>query len=157
MTRNIHGPLRLAAALTACTALLGACGGGGYNLSTPPFSGSPACDTLAGELPAQLGGFDLERSDVTGAAAWGDGDVIVYCGMPEPEAGGDCFDEGGVDWVAQPPTDDRTAKMFSTQGRDPGVQVRLRNETTDASAVLSVLGPAVKSIEVREPCAAAES
>ncbi|MFC9034716.1 DUF3515 family protein [Streptomyces arboris] len=157
MTRTIHGPLRLAAALTACTALLTACGGGGYNLSTPPFSGSPACDTLTGELPAQLGGYDLERSDVTGAAAWGDGDVIVYCGMPEPGAGGDCIDEGGVDWVAQPPTDARTAKMFSTQGRDPAVQVRLRNETTDASSVLSALGPAVKGIEAREPCGATES
>ncbi|MFD3974261.1 DUF3515 family protein [Streptomyces cyaneofuscatus] len=157
MTRNIHGPLRLAAALAAGTALLAGCGGGGYTLTTPPFAGSPACSTLTGQLPDRLGGFALERSDVTGAAAWGDGDVIVYCGMPESEAGGDCFDEGGVDWVAQPPTDDRTVKMFSTRGRDPGVQVRLRNETTDASAVLSALGPAVKSIESRESCAAAES
>lgn len=152
MTRNILGPLRLAAALTAGTALLAGCGGGGYHLSTPPLAGSPACDTLTGKLPDRLGGYDLERSDVTGAAAWGDGDVIVYCGMPEPEAGGDCVDEGGVGWVAQPPADDRTAKMFSTQGRDPGVQVRLRNETTDVSAVLSALGPAVKDIEAREPC-----
>ncbi|MEU0160725.1 DUF3515 family protein [Streptomyces sp. NPDC006261] len=152
MTRNIRGPLRLAAALTAGTAFVAGCGGSGYNLTRPPHSAGPACDTLTGKLPAELGGYDLERSDVTGAAAWGDGDVIVYCGMPEPEAGGDCIDEGGVDWVAQPPADTRTAKMFSTQGRDPAVQVRLRNETTDASAVLSALGPAVKDIEAREPC-----
>ncbi|WP_225976928.1 hypothetical protein [Streptomyces griseus] len=72
--------------------------------------------------------------------------------MPAPETGGDCLDEGGVDWVAQPPADDRTAKMFSTHGREPGVQVRLRNETTDASAVLSALGPAVQDIKAGEPC-----
>ncbi|MFI7237035.1 hypothetical protein [Streptomyces cyaneofuscatus] len=63
--------------------------------------------------------------------------------MPEPEAGGgDCFDEGGVDWVARPPTDDRTARMFSTQGRDPGVQVRPDPDE----------GP-----EAREPCGGAGS
>ncbi|MFF6905896.1 DUF3515 family protein [Streptomyces sp. NPDC012389] len=155
MTRNIHEPLRLAAALTACTALLAGCGASGYNLTKPPFSGSPACTTLTGKLPAKLGGYELERSDVTGAAAWGDGDVIVYCGMPAPKAGGDCIDEGGVDWVAQTPADDRTAKMFATHGREPSVQVRLRNETTDASAVLSDLGPAVQDIKAGEPCGTA--
>ncbi|MEW2070395.1 DUF3515 family protein [Streptomyces sp. NPDC007346] len=158
MTKNTRGALRLAAALTACTAALAGCGGDGYNLTKPPFSDSPACSTLTGELPAGLGGYDLDESVVTGAAAWGDdGDIILYCGMPEPEAGAECTDEGGVDWVAQKPADDRTAKMFSTHGRDPSVQVRLRNESIDASAVLSALAPAVKGIEAGEPCGGAES
>ncbi|MER7749414.1 DUF3515 family protein [Streptomyces bacillaris] len=153
MTRNIRGPLRLAAALTACTAVLAGCGGGdGYNLTKPPFSGSPACDTFTGKLPEKLGGYEKESSNVEGAAAWGDGDVIVYCGMPAPEAGAECVDEGGVDWVAQKPADDRTSKMFSTHDRNPSVQVRLRNEGTDASAVLSALGPAVQDIKAGKPC-----
>lgn len=161
MTNDLRGPVRLAAVLTACaavTASLAGCGGGdGYNLVRPPFSDSPACDTFTGAIPDRLGGYVLEKTDVAGAGAWGDGDVIVYCGMPEPEAGAECIDEGGVDWVAQTPADDRTAKMFATHGRDPGVQVRLHHETTDAASVLSALGPAVQKIEAGEPCAATGS
>jgi hypothetical protein len=153
LTKNIRGALRLTAALTACTAVLAGCGdGGGYNLTKPPFSGSPACETLTGKLPGELGGHDREKSDVTGAAAWGDGDIILYCGMPEPEAGAACTDEGGVDWVAQEPADDRTAKMFSTHGRNPSVQVRLHDGSADASAVLSALAPAVQEIKAGKPC-----
>ncbi|MGA6174036.1 DUF3515 family protein [Streptomyces sp. NPDC012600] len=148
MTRSIRKPLRAAAALAACTAFLAGCGGGdGYNLTKPPFAGSPACDTLTGKLPDKLGGYQLEKTNVAGAAAWGDGDIILYCGMPKPETGADCLTEGGIDWTAQKPADDRTAKMFATQGRDPSVQVRFRNENTDPSAVLPSLAPAVKGIK----------
>ncbi|NEB41097.1 DUF3515 family protein [Streptomyces sp. SID14515] len=158
MTSNTRGALRLTAALTVCTAALAGCGSGdGYNLTKPPYSGSPACGTLTGKLPGELGGYGIEKSQVTGAAAWGDGgDIILYCGMPEPEAGAECTDEGGVGWVAQKPADDRTAKMFATRGRTPGVQVRIRNESVEASAVLSALAPAVKEIEADRPCGATD-
>ncbi|MFE2290932.1 DUF3515 family protein [Streptomyces sp. NPDC059452] len=152
MTKSIRKPLRAAAALAACTAactaFLAGCGSGdGYNLTKPPFAGNPACDTLTGKLPDELGGHSLEKSNVAGAAAWGDGDIILYCGMPAPDTSDNCSTEGGIDWVAQKPADDRTAKMFSTQGRSPSVQVRFRNETTDPSAVLPSLAPAMKDIK----------
>ncbi|NUW02989.1 DUF3515 family protein [Streptomyces sp. CAI 127] len=157
MTSNTRGALRLTAAMTVCTAVLAGCGSGdGYNLTKPPFAGSPACATLTGNLPGELGGYGIETSEVTGAAAWGSGgDIILYCGMPEPEAGAECTDEGGVGWVAQKPADNRTAKMFAAQGRDPGVQVRIRDESIDTSAVLAALAPAVKEIKADRPCGTA--
>ncbi|MCS0635004.1 DUF3515 domain-containing protein [Streptomyces sp. LP05-1] len=149
MTKHVHRPLRAVVALTACSAFLAGCGSSeGYNLTKPPFGGNPACGTLTGKVPDELGGHRKEESGVAGAVAWGEeGDIILYCGMPEPKAGDDCRTEGGVDWAAQKPADDRTAKMFATQGRNPAVQVRFRSKDADASAVLSALAPAVKDIK----------
>ncbi len=146
------GPLRVAAALAACTALLAGCGTGeGYNLTKPPHADSPACDTLTGKVPDELGGHRLAKSSVTGAAAWGDGDIILYCGMPEPEAADDdCLTEDGVDWTSQKPADDRTAAMYATHDRSPAVQVRFTSEDADAPAVLAALAPAVKDIKTGE-------
>ncbi|PCG82935.1 hypothetical protein CIB93_27110 [Streptomyces sp. WZ.A104] len=161
MTKLLRGTLCVAAALTACTALLAGCGLGGgdrgYSLVKPPFSGGPACTALTDRLPEELGGHRLEKPGVDGAAAWGEGDIILYCGMPEPAAAGDCRTVGGVDWVGQKPADDGTAEMFATWGRDTTVQVRFAGKDVGTAAVLQSLAPVVKQIKEAEAGTAGEA
>lgn len=156
LTSHARSVIRTVAALTACTAFLAGCSSnGGYNLTRPPFAGSPACPTLTGNLPDKLAGHSKEKSDVRGAVAWGDGDIILYCGMPKPDTTAGCLTENGVDWINQKPADDQTAKMVATYGRSPAVQVRFRSKSTDAAAVLSSLATAVRDIKATKHCTAA--
>ncbi|MFY1677475.1 MULTISPECIES: DUF3515 family protein [unclassified Streptomyces] len=144
MTRPARSVPRTALALSASAVLFAGCDEpGGYVLIRPPFAATPACDRLMESVPAELGGHK-KRSGLRGAVPWGDGDIILYCGMPEPDATADRVAAGGVDWVAQEPADRTSAKIFATYGRDSTVQVRFREEDVDVSSVLTALAPAVR-------------
>lgn len=145
-------PRRLARAVLAVAMLglatPGLTGCSGAVLTEPAqLATDPACAQVLVDLRGAERIDGWERRDVSAqsTAAWGDGDVILRCGVaPLGPSTDPCQTIGGVDWVIRQ-SEDRT--MFLSYGRAPAVEVSLRGDRpTNAAEVLDAVSPAVATL-----------
>lgn len=109
----------------------------------------PACTRIADRYPARLVGEGRDPVAVTGVASWGNGGVVLRCGLEPPGETADlCVEVGGVDWVFR---EDRSAgsgyRVLITYGRDPAVQAFVDDRITAIDGVLVDLSDMVRPIE----------
>ncbi|WP_327344615.1 DUF3515 family protein [Streptomyces europaeiscabiei] len=122
-------------------------------------AGDPECIRIADHYPARIAGESRDPVSVTGVASWGNGGVVLRCGLEPPLETDDlCIEVDGVDWVFR---EDRSTgsgyRILITYGRDPAVQAFVDDRITAIDGVLVDLGDLVRPIE-RSPddeCAAA--
>lgn len=125
-----------------------------YDVEPGPFADDPQCADVLSRMPDSV--LDRERDDVrgTGTAAWGDGEVVLRCGVhPLPANANLCVTANGVDWVL----DEKRAKsdgvkILTTYGQNPAVQVTLAPGIDVGGDALVTLNPAVKTIPQKSRC-----
>lgn len=111
----------------------------------------PACARIAAAYPSGLGGEHRASVSTPGVAVWGDGAVILRCGLEPPEPTVDaCVDVDDVDWVWR----ERTGadRVLVTYGRDPAVEIRISGRVTAVDDVLVELSRAVRPITQTATC-----
>ncbi|MEW1751530.1 DUF3515 family protein [Streptomyces angustmyceticus] len=124
-----------------------------FGLDAAPGAGSAACARIAGGYPDEIAGAGRTSTDVEGAAVWGDGAVIVRCGLDKPlptkEA---CAQVDGVDWVWRTSPDDDGRTLLVTYGRAPAVEVHIDTRRAAPDAVLIDLSRLVKPLRQDHRC-----
>ncbi|MGH4036027.1 DUF3515 family protein [Actinomycetota bacterium Odt1-20B] len=124
-----------------------------FDLEAAPRAHSAACDRLTDAYPDRLADADRDSTDVAGAAVWGDGAVIVRCGLHTPPPTADpCTQVDGVDWVWRANEDQGDSKLLLTYGRSPAVEVRVDTRHAAPDAVLVDLSRLVKPIHQARKC-----
>ncbi|MER7107937.1 DUF3515 family protein [Streptomyces sp. NPDC000229] len=125
-----------------------------FGLEAAPRAHASECATIAKGYPEQMAGRERTRTDVPGAAVWGDGAVIVRCGLEPPAPTIDpCANIDGVDWVWREGHSDGGRKLIITYGRDPAVEATF-SDGVSPDAVLVGLSRVVGPIRQDEKCLA---
>ncbi|MGI5480416.1 DUF3515 domain-containing protein [Streptomyces lavendofoliae] len=115
---------------------------------SPPSEEAALCGALHEELPETVSGLgrsDPEpRSDLT--AGWGDGAIVLRCGVPRPPAMSDeeslGAEIGGVDWLTELREGD--GPRFTSTYRKAYVEVSLDERFAHDATPLMDIAPAVK-------------
>ncbi|AXG80517.1 DUF3515 domain-containing protein [Streptomyces paludis] len=148
--RRLSG--RLAARLTAVVLLSAAAGCSGTGgapsvpVPSPPAAEAAACRTLHKALPktvADLGRADPEpRSELT--AGWGDGEIVLRCGVPRPAGMDDpqatAVEADGVNWMVEQRD---SGPRFTATYREPYVEVTMGSRFAHDVTPLAQLAAAV--------------
>ena len=117
---------------------------------TPTEKEAALCRALHEELPKTLA--DLGRNDPRPhselTAGWGDGAIVLRCGVPRPERMGDPQAQGveanGVNWMLE---ERDSGPRFTTTYRETYVEVTMDERFTHDSTPLAPLaGPVGKTI-----------
>ncbi|MFD4662367.1 DUF3515 domain-containing protein [Streptomyces halstedii] len=142
---------------SAALAVLAAAGcstGGGQPAVTVPTPSSRAaayCEALHKELPETV--VDLERSDPEPdsalTAGWGDGAIVLRCGVPRPSRMDDAQSKGvdadGVNWLLEQRED--AGPRFTTTYREAYVEVTLATEFAhDITPLSAFAGPVARTV-----------
>ncbi|OKK06742.1 hypothetical protein AMK26_12240 [Streptomyces sp. CB03234] len=147
-------PALLFATAAAATVLLAAVGCSPTDaevsvaVPSPPSEEAALCGALHEELPetvAGLGRSDPEPgSDLT--AGWGDGAIVLRCGVPRPARMSDPRAEGveagGVNWMLEQREGD--GPRFTSTARETYVEVSLDERFAHDASPLAALADAVK-------------
>ncbi|MFC9247082.1 DUF3515 domain-containing protein [Streptomyces sp. NPDC057136] len=99
---------------------------------TPSSEAAAYCEALHKELPKTVAGMDRSDpepdSDLT--AGWGDGAIVLRCGVPRPskmeDAQSDAVDADGVNWLLE--QREGAGPRFTTTYRKAYVEVTLPEE-----------------------------
>ncbi|MFB7913115.1 DUF3515 domain-containing protein [Streptomyces sp. NPDC056061] len=94
---------------------------------TPSAQAATYCRALHKELPGTVAGLDrgdtAPESELT--AAWGDGEIVLRCGVPRPvkmdDPNSKALDADGVEWMLE--QSDDGAPRFTTTFRKAYVEV----------------------------------
>ncbi len=122
-------------------------------LSVPRAAGS-ACAGVVAHLPGTVLDQPRHAAGTPGSASWGEPAIVLRCGLaPLGPTTQPCLSVDDVDWVVEQAAD---GVVFTTFGRDPGVQVRVPASygQTNASAALVDVGAAVATLPTRDHCVA---
>lgn len=121
---------------------------------TPSSEAAAYCAALHGELPKAV--LELERSDPSPdselTAGWGDGAIVLRCGVPRPAKMDDPQSQGveadGVQWMLEEPED--SGPRFTTTYRKAYVEVTLSSAYAhDITPLASFAGPIAKTVPNR--------
>ncbi|MEV3931492.1 MULTISPECIES: DUF3515 domain-containing protein [unclassified Streptomyces] len=133
-------------------AAAGCSGGGGPSVEvpTPPSEAAGYCEKLHAVLPETVAG--LERSDPSPdsdlTAGWGDGAIVLRCGVPRPARMDDsqakAVDADGVNWLLEQPDGADAGPRFTTTYREAYVEVTLGTEYAHDITPLSAFAVPVK-------------
>ncbi|MEU9621362.1 MULTISPECIES: DUF3515 domain-containing protein [unclassified Streptomyces] len=149
--RRFGHPLLLG---TSAAALLLAAAGcsstdAAVSVTVPAPSGEAAayCRALHEELPKTVAGLDRgdtgPKSELT--AQWGDGAIVLRCGVPRPAKMDDPMAKGieadGVDWMLDQPED--AGPRFTTTYRKAYVEVSLSTAYAHDASLLAAFGPVI--------------
>ncbi|MGW2181727.1 DUF3515 domain-containing protein [Streptomyces sp. NPDC001732] len=115
---------------------------------TPSPEAAAYCRALHGELPKTVAGHDRgdsgPKSELT--AEWGDGAIVLRCGVPRPAKMDDPMAKGteadGVNWLLEQPED--AGPRFTTTYRKAYVEVSLSPAYAHDASPLAAFGPAVR-------------
>ncbi|MCB8903726.1 MULTISPECIES: DUF3515 domain-containing protein [unclassified Streptomyces] len=155
--KSSHRPFGLPAAVTAAVLLLAAAGcsspdaAASVVVPSPPAAEAALCQDLAKELPDAVAG--LERSDPEPGseltAGWGDGAIVLRCGVPRPEKMSDPKAQGieanGVNWMLERP--EGGGPRFTTTYRKTYVEVTLGEQYThDMTPLADLADPVRKTV-----------
>ncbi|MEU2075743.1 DUF3515 domain-containing protein [Streptomyces sp. NPDC056202] len=155
--KSSHRPFGLPAAVTAAVLLLAAAGcsssgaAASVEVPSPPAAEAALCQDLAKELPGAVAG--LERSDPEPGseltAGWGDGAIVLRCGVPRPEKMSDPKAQGveanGVGWMLERP--EGGGPRFTTTYRKTYVEVTLGEQYThDMTPLADLADPVRKTV-----------
>jgi hypothetical protein len=104
----------------------------------------PAC--------ARIAGHERDDTSTPGVAVWGDGTVVLRCGLEPPARTTDpCFGVNGVDWVfRESRSAEQGRKILITYGRNPAVEAFVSDRITEIDSVLVSLSDVVKPIERKD-------
>ncbi|MET7370065.1 DUF3515 domain-containing protein [Streptomyces sp. NPDC005566] len=152
--RRSHRSALLAAPAAALLVLAAVgCSFGGARLSvtvpTPSPEAAAYCEALHEELPKTITG--LERSDPGPdsvlTAAWGDGAIVLRCGVPRPakmdDVQSEAIDADGVNWLLEQRDD--AGPRFTTTYRKAYVEVTLGAEYAHDATPLSAFAAPVRA------------
>lgn len=156
MTSSRRRPLRPSFLVPSAAALLLAagCSGGSQPsvaVPTPSRDAAAYCAALHEALPKTVAG--LERSDPAPeselTAGWGDGAIVLRCGVPRPAAMADAASKGidadGVNWLLEQRPD--AGPRFTTTYRKAYVEVTLGVEYAhDASPLAEFAKPVRETV-----------
>ncbi|MEV6399538.1 DUF3515 domain-containing protein [Streptomyces sp. NPDC051907] len=149
MTYPSRRPLCLSAAAFVVLAAAGCSStdaAASITVPSPPAEQSALCSALHKELPESVAGQDREdpgpESELT--AGWGDGAIVLRCGVPRPERMSDPQAQGlevdGVDWLVE----ERDAgPRFTTTYRKAYVEVTLSTKYAHDAGPLTDLAESV--------------
>ncbi|MFJ5710850.1 MULTISPECIES: DUF3515 domain-containing protein [unclassified Streptomyces] len=121
---------------------------------TPPAAEAALCRALDRELPDTVAG--QERSDPSPdselTAGWGDGAIVLRCGVPRPEKMSDPQAEGisaeGVRWMLEQP--ESGGPRFTSVYRKTYVEVTLGEQYAhDVGPLADLAAPVARAV----PCA----
>ncbi|MFG2622710.1 DUF3515 family protein [Streptomyces sp. NPDC048507] len=114
-------------------------------IAAPEIFSADAVRTLAAtealaRLPERLLGRERDSVRGTGAAGWGDGAVVLRCGVRPPAPSIDsCVDVNGVDWVLDDSRAGRGGRwVFTTYGRETAVSVAFEGGRTAGDALVVI-------------------
>ncbi|MFE9723300.1 DUF3515 domain-containing protein [Streptomyces sp. NPDC005794] len=149
-TRRRSPRSRVLAAPAALFVLMAAGCSSGPSVAVPTPSSEAAgyCEKLHEELPETVAG--LERSDPSPdsdlTADWGDGAIVLRCGVPRPakmdDSQSEAVDADGVNWLLEQPDD--TGPRFTTTYRKAYVEVTLGTEYAHDITPLSAFAEPVE-------------
>ncbi|MFI0814772.1 DUF3515 domain-containing protein [Streptomyces sp. NPDC021098] len=119
-----------------------------------PYADNPKCADVISRAPETV--LSKHRDDITGkgAAAWGDGSVVLRCGVtPLRPTTNLCVNVDGVDWVL----DEKRAQKdgvqaLTTYGRDPAVEITVQGDGPQAGDALVDMSRAVRGIPQTSKC-----
>lgn len=139
----------------ALLALLLAGCAGSYDVDDfPTAQGTEVdCQALIADAPPRVA--DQDRLDVGNpvAAAWGDPEIVLRCGVEKPDAlkpTSRCFDVNDVGWLAETTAD---GYLFTTIGRTFHVSVEVPKSYDPAADALADLATSVKKHDPeKDPC-----
>ncbi len=117
-----------------------------YPTEPAEFATDPACSRVLVDLRGTDTLLDAPRREVTAqaTAAWGDGEVVLRCGLaPLGPTTDPCFPVAGVDWVVR---EEGGRTYFTSYGRRPAVEVSVPGKPQSADALLGSLSPAVATL-----------
>ncbi len=148
-----HRPFGLPAAVTAAVLMLATTGcsrtdaGASVAVPRPPAAEAALCQALEKELPDTVAG--LERSDPEPdsdlTAGWGDGAIVLRCGVPRPEKMSDpksqAVEANGVNWMLERP--EGGGPRFTSVYRKTYVEVTLDERFTHDATPLADLAASV--------------
>lgn len=127
---------------------------GTRSVESGPFASDPHCRRVLAQLPDELLGKERDSVKGSGSASWGDGTVVLRCGV-EPLAPtiNTCMNVNGTDWVL----DEERAKrggprVLTTYGRVPSVELAFNKDDLLAGDALVVIDKAVRDIPQRSKC-----
>ncbi|MCX4393624.1 DUF3515 domain-containing protein [Streptomyces sp. NBC_00053] len=115
---------------------------------TPSPQAAAYCRALHKELPRTVAGLDRgdagPKSELT--AEWGDGEIVLRCGVPRPAKMDDPMAKGteanGVNWLLE--QSDDAGPRFTTTYRKAYVEVTLSAAYAHDASPLAAFGPAVR-------------
>ncbi|MFB6872495.1 DUF3515 domain-containing protein [Streptomyces sp. NPDC057575] len=115
---------------------------------TPSPQAAAYCRALHEELPRTVAGLDRgdagPKSELT--AEWGDGEIVLRCGVPRPAKMDDPMAKGteanGVNWLLEQSED--AGPRFTTTYRKAYVEVTLSAAYAHDASPLAAFGPAVR-------------
>ncbi|MFD7920779.1 DUF3515 domain-containing protein [Streptomyces sp. NPDC059740] len=140
------GGVLLAGALTAvaCALLVPSA----YSVDQAPHAGDRACADALARLPRKLLGRQRVETTGAGTAAWGDGSVVLRCGVTPPAPTPDpCMTVDGVDWVLdEHRAQTEGVRTLTTYGREPAVEVTVGAREASPGDVLVDLERAVRPL-----------
>ncbi|WP_326700071.1 DUF3515 domain-containing protein [Streptomyces sp. NBC_01754] len=153
--RRRSRPARLVpSAALAVLAAAGCSTGGGQPpvaVPTPPAGAAAYCEALRKELPETVD--DLERTDPEPdsalTAGWGDGAIVLRCGVPRPAKMDDAQSKGidadGVNWLLEQRDD--AGPRFTTTYRKAYVEVTLgTGYAHDITPLSAFAGPVARTV-----------
>ncbi|MFE3904587.1 DUF3515 domain-containing protein [Streptomyces sp. NPDC059153] len=122
---------------------------------TPSPEAAAYCRALHKELPKTVAGLDRgdtgTKSELT--AEWGDGAIVLRCGVPRPAKMDDPMAKGteadGVNWLLEEPED--AGPRFTTTYRKAYVEVSLSKAYVHDATPLAAFGPAVRKTVPSSP------
>ncbi|MCX4844916.1 DUF3515 domain-containing protein [Streptomyces sp. NBC_00893] len=114
---------------------------------TPSPEAAAYCRALHKELPRTVAGLDRgdaePKSELT--AEWGDGEIVLRCGVPRPAKMNDPMAKGteanGVNWLLE--QSDDAGPRFTTTYRKAYVEVKLSAAYAHDASPLAAFAPAV--------------
>ncbi|WP_194377298.1 DUF3515 domain-containing protein, partial [Streptomyces durbertensis] len=128
-------------------------GGPSFDVERAPRADAPECVRLLKRLPDELAGRGREDVRTQGVAVWGDGDVVLRCGLrPPPPSVDPCVAVDDVEWLLLEARSQGDRKVLLTYGRDPAVEVSLSQEVDGVDAALIDLSRLVEPIRQRGEC-----
>ncbi len=121
----------------------------------PPASDQGACRTLIQALPLSIDGAEnTGRSEF--AAAWGDPQIVLRCGVATPAAYQPASEMIVVNEVAWLPVEQDKGYIFTAVGRTPQVEVFVPDtHSPEVNPLVDLAGPMMANTRVSGPAGAA--
>ncbi|MFG2141031.1 DUF3515 family protein [Streptomyces sp. NPDC048650] len=115
--------------------------------------GASECTRIAKDAPGRLHGQERADTGLPGVVAWGDGAVVLRCGLKAPRPTADaCVNVDGVDWVLREAESQGGRKLLITYGRHPAVEATISDSGSGTDVSLVALSKLVKPIRQHEHC-----
>ncbi|MCX4765670.1 DUF3515 domain-containing protein [Streptomyces sp. NBC_01275] len=125
----------------------------GPAVTAAPRGDAPECARIARGYPSSLGGQERSGPRLAGVAAWGEGAVVLRCGLEPPAPTVDrCLNVNGVDWVLEDAKFRDGRKVLITYGRDPAVELAITDRAAQTDTALVELSRAVQPIRQIAKC-----